>query len=219
MVSPGYIPGPLVIPGVAEVRLKWMLANGRLVTNVLHASHAGGFAPTSAMANTIMNALVASGGWTGYHPHLADTTALQGIDIRDLNTANLVAWPSTVDAAAGTGTGDPLPQEVALVVSLRTALTGRRNRGRTYLTGFDTLQVDAQGHATGALTAAAEAFMLAVYAALFSSGLTMCIAQRAHAEYVSPFTGLTVPAEPAGHQTVLTMVVPDNVFDSQRRRK
>lgn len=64
---------------------------------------------------------------------------------------------STITAPnVGTGTGAPLPYEVAMCVTLRTAFPqsggvshGRRNRGRTYLGGLHTSCLASQGRFSG----------------------------------------------------------------------
>ncbi len=53
----------------------------------------------------------------------------------------------------------------------------------------------------------------------FAEGVALTIANRAHADYTSAFTGELVPAEVAGFNDVISISARDNVFDSQRRRK
>jgi hypothetical protein len=216
--TPGYIAGPLVIPLTFQLRLIWQLANGKVATNVLHAIVADGTDPSVAMANTILGNLVADAATDTYLAFLTTTTALQFIDIRDIRTPAQAAFQSTGPAAPGTGVLHALPEEVALVCTLRTALAGRAHRGRVYLSGFDASGLTAEGHATPGLTAAAQAFVeqLALYMA--GEGLALGVGHRGHAEYVNA-VGNTVAAEAAGTDLVTQVVVRDNVFDSQRRRK
>jgi hypothetical protein len=220
--SPGYIPGPLIVPNAWHMRLLWTLPNGRKASNVLGVNVPTGVTPTVADATNVMNEIVASAAWTALHPFLHADTSLDGIGLRNLQAASGVERLSTPPAAAGTGVANALPEEVALVVSLLTDGAGRRNRGRVYLTGFDTSGLDTDGTATAGLATAAENFITAVGAALVTGigvDYQLGLINRAHDSYVSPFTGLTVAAEPAGIRLVIEALVRDRVFDSQRRRK
>ncbi len=217
--SPGYIPGPLVIPQCVEVVLEWVLSNGKKTSNVLHAFNFVPVAINAALADLIFTNILAQPEWTAYAGRLPTTTALQGVKLRDLNVALGPLVESTSAAGPGTGGTDPIPQGSALVVSLKSSTAGRTGRGRVYLSGFDISQLDAQGHAIAGLTADALAFVQMVAAQLLGQSLNLCIANRAHAAYVSPATGLMVPAAAAGTTIVDTVIVEDNVFDSQRRRK
>src|SRR6266699_4069889 len=213
MPSPGYIPGPLVIPDTLQVRLLWILPNGKASTNVLHATSLGIFG--LAEINAVFGDVKLDARTTTYLAFLAATTALQAMDIRDLRAANFPLIQSDTPAAAGTGIGNALPEEVSLVVTERTALAGRAHRGRVYLTGFDDSAIDAAGHAVAGLTAAALGFVQAVSDAMAANGLVLSIGHRGHAAYVNA-AGNPVPAEAAGSDPVETLVVLDNIFDSQR---
>lgn len=107
-----------------------------------------------------------------------------------------------ITGVAGTGGGNQLPQEVAVVASLRTALASRRGRGRMYL----------PAPAYGALTSASRldttirddiAQAMSTYLDTdVTTGLFSCVASA---------TGTLL-------STVLEVRVGD-VFDSQRRRR
>jgi hypothetical protein len=217
--SPGYIPGPLVIPQCLEVRLKWTLPNDRLATNVLHAFLDTGATIPTGLADTLFAGISTSGAFTALAVYLSDATLFTSIDVKDLRVAGGTISESTGVAVAGTDTTNALPEEVALAVTLRTAFSGRAFRGRTYLAGFGTAAIDATGHAVTGLVTAAQGFMQDVSDQMFAAGTALVVAQRGHAAYTSPFTGNTVPAENAGVQFVTSISVRDNLFDSQRRRK
>jgi len=219
MPTPGYIPGPLVIPGVIEVILRWALPNGKLVSNVLHGENLGPVPVDPALAQALFAGIVGDAAWTTYAAHIATTAALQRVDVRDLNVALAPLFESTGAAAAGTDAFFPVPEGVALVATLKAAIAGRSGRGRVYLPGFGVDNVDAQGHAIAGLTGDAVGFVQLVSDQIFAAGMFMTIATRAHAAYVSPATGLMVPALAAGSNRVTQITVEDNVFDSQRRRK
>jgi len=218
MSSPGYIAGPLVIPLTWQVRLAWILPNGRLATNVLHAIVPDGGTPGSDTCNAIFDDIAAATETTAYFAFLAATTALQFLDIRDLREPELALVQSTSAAVPGTGTLHALPEEVSLVCTLRSALAGRAHRGRIYLTGYDASAIDTAGHAVAGLTAAATAWVNMVKETFLGHGIAMGIGHRGHAEYVNA-KGQTVAAEAPGTDLVTSALVQDNIFDSQRRRK
>lgn len=217
--SPGYHRGPLVIPGCVEVVLRWAMANSRFATNVLHAENSFSVGVNEGLCNAIFDFIAADARWTAYALCLNSGTGLQQVKIRNLDVALAPQFESTSTQIIGTGTAGTVPESVALVVTLKSAVAGRTGRGRTYLTGFDTDFVDGNGHATSGLTAAATDFMKCVSDALVASSLDLCVAHREHDEYTSPSTGLTVLASPASTARVEQIIVQDNVFDSQRRRK
>jgi hypothetical protein len=62
---------------------------------------------------------------------------------------DLKAATSTTGAGVGLVTGDPLPQNCAVLVRKRGAILGRKTRGRFYLPGLRESQVDGLGVITG----------------------------------------------------------------------
>ncbi len=217
--SPGYIPGPLVIPQTAELRLLWTLPNGKRSSNVLHAIVADGFTWDDSQATAIMEAIAASAEWADLHPFLCIATELNAIEIKDLRLANAGGFLSDAATIIGTSAADALPEGVAFCVSLRTAQTGRSFRGRVYLGGFSEEATQANGHADTGVSGACAGFVEAVRTAMGAEGFEMAIGHRGHAEYISPITGLTVAAEAAGSVVVNRVTWNDDIFDSQRRRK
>jgi hypothetical protein len=217
--SPGYIPGPLVIPGVVEVILPWQLPNGKVAHNVLHVDNPTSLNIDVPLCDTVFAAIAADARTTTYLGDISTVVQLNGVEMRDLNTALSPLFVSTAAAIPGTQAAHPIPETAALVVTLKTAVAGRSGRGRAYLTGIAVSGVDASGHADAGTTADAEAFMQGVSDALFASSLFLCVAHRAHAAYTSPNTGNLIPASGASSAGVVSIKVEDNVFDSQRRRK
>ena len=218
MTSPGYIPGPFVIPGACEVQLVWNLANSKEAHNVLHAEFDFGTVIDSGLCDAILGGINVDTRTTAYLPFLAATTALAAIRIRSMDTALQPQFESTINGVSGTGVLGAVPEQVALVCSLKAAFTGRSGRGRVYLTGFDPVAVGGSGRATTALITAATGFVQAVSDALFPNGLHLAIATRGHSAYTSPATGAIVPATTNTSTLVQSLKVENDVFDSQRRR-
>lgn len=213
----GAIGGPKIIPQCAEITLNWFLADGKLAHNVLHGRYAGGYAGTQAQANSILTGLTQGGAWTALAAFIAPTTGFGSVSLRNIAVADQPIITSTVGGSVGTSTGTELPDEIAVVVTKRTALTGRANRGRIYIPGWATNSV-----ATGNVVAAAAVTALNNWAAtikttLAAQGYTFVIGQVERKAYVGD-TGTSHPARLAGTVEVTTTEVRDNHFDSQRRR-
>lgn len=79
--------------------------------------------------------------------------------------ANSQGWVVPVTTVVGASNTDPLPNEVALVVSLRTEFIGRSNRGRTYHCGF---VEDANGQPSGG-AARPDATMIGTFATAYNT--------------------------------------------------
>lgn len=213
----GRIPGAIIIPNCIAIRLIWSLANARTAYNVLHGSVAGGFTPTSTIAEAIFTALKASAGWTSFRANVNTGISLAGLDLRDLRSANQPIVASTSAASAGTGAGTALPPGDAICVTLRTAGAGRGFRGRVYLPGLDSTALAAGGVASAGTVTNATAFVTAVQAALSGQAITMALAQPARQQYTGS-TGAVHPARPAAVQPITSIVTRNNVIDHQRRR-
>lgn len=215
--DPGYIGGPEVIPGVARIYLRWVLGDGKQGLNVLHGRYTGPFHGSPTEANAILTSLSSGAQWTALAAHLAPTMALNQVWIQDVNTAGQPIIVSTSPGANGTSTGTELPDETAVVITLRTGGIGRENRGRMYVPGWATTAL-----ATGNVVAAAAVTALTNWGSIISGVLTAQgyqwgVGHRARAAYTG-VTGTQHPARPAGLVPIQTIVVRDNHWDSQRRR-
>lgn len=217
MADGGHIPGAVVIPNCIQVRLIWTLPNTKTVYNVMHASVAGGFTATGAVAQAAFTALVAAAGWTSWKAQVNSGVTLAGLDLRDMRALNQPIVGSTTGAQAGTGAGTALPPGDALVVTLRTAQAGRGFRGRVYLPGLDSGALAAGGVASGTATTNATAFVTAVQTALTGQGMTLAIGQ-AHRQQYTGTKGAVHPDRPAAVVPVTLILVRNTIIDHQRRR-
>jgi hypothetical protein len=84
-----------------------------------------------------------------------DDTQLDAITVYDLGSTSAAGIVTSGLPTWGDGGTDPLPPEVALVVSHRTATRGRSGRGRSYFAGF-TEQTNVGGAPSPVLTSAME---------------------------------------------------------------
>jgi len=144
--------------------------------------------------------------WTAIRDLYPNTIAWTGIHIAVILEDGTVG--TSLDRLAspnvGHATGNPTPNEVSMVASLRTASSTRRTRGRMYLPGLAVNSLTDQGRwvTEDCQTIADEtAAMLAV---LVSDGET-------NTAVVASATG--------GIFTPVTRVAVGNVPDSQRRRR
>ncbi len=212
----GAIGGPVVIPSVAEISIVWTLAGGKQGHCVLHGRYTGTFAGTVAQATAIHQALTGNSQFTAFNSHLAPTTLLQAVGIRDLNTPFQGQFLGAGTVVAGSGPSPALPNEVALVATLHTALSGRANRGRMYTPGWNTASVVADNTVLPAAMTDYQAWCNIIQGALNASGYQLVIGQKARQAYTGT-TGTAHPARPAGSVPVTSIFVRDNHWDSQRR--
>jgi hypothetical protein len=217
-VDPGRIPGPIIIPNAIQVNLVWNLASGKQVVNVLHGQVAAGFNATSAVAQAVYAAIIASGQWTSWAAFLHTTDQFAAVQIRDLRTGSQPLVQSTGAAVSGTGAGVALPPGVSMTITLRTASAGRNFRGRVYLPGLDSGAFVA---GTGAFSAGAQTagvnFITEVQTALNASGITLSIANPARQAYTGR-KGAAHTARSAAIVNVTSIVSRLSAATSQRRR-
>lgn len=198
----------LIVAGAAQGRLIWSL-NGQLYAlNVIGVVNSGGVAITQALTNTIGTAIKSVFTSSAFDTNVHSTVSLANFGLRDIRTANQPEYVDTGAAVAGTGVGDLLPLQVALCITLRTALSGASYRGRMYLCGFNEANNTAAGVLNG--TTASLAFVAGIKSSLQASALDLGVLSRP--------APLATPAR-AGHITTVTAIVArDAVWDTQRRR-
>lgn len=193
-------------PNVVEVHFRGTF-DGERVENRIHVDCLT--EPTAAICQSIA---AAAGAWwvaeaKGY---AASNVYMREVYCKSLHEANAAeATYVFTPASAGTATGDSLPNNVSLAISLRTGLTGRSARGRWFWYGFTEGQVDASrvnpttvGILQGALTQ-----LLADITALGYLWI-VCSFRTNNA----PRTGGPV------YFPITVITIVDPVVDSQRRR-
>lgn len=198
----------LIVPNAAQMRLIWALGGQLYALNVLGVVNAGAVAITQALTNTIGAAIKTGMTSSGLASAVHTTVTLVNVGLRDVRTANAAEFLDTGGAVAGTLTGDILPPQIAIVVTLRTAQAGRSFRGRVYLPGF----AEGTNSAAGVSTAgtAPVGFITALKAALVTSGLDLGVLSRPAPDALPPRAGFITP--------VTAIVMRDTVWDTQRRR-
>lgn len=215
--DPGHIGGPVVIPSVAQVVLRWALTDGRPANNVLYGHYTSGFTPTTTIANNILTGLTTGALWTALAAFMPTTGGLTQVILRDVSVANQPQVPSTAAGQLGTSASPALPDETALVTTLRTAKSGPQNRGRMFTPNFATNSLGAAGVASAGLVTALQNWVNNFPTILSGQGLSLSIGQPARAAYTGS-TGTQHPARAAQSTPVTVLTVRDNHWDTIRRR-
>ncbi len=217
LTDPGYDRADHVIPNCIQVVVDWALEDGKLAHNVLHGRVSGSFTPTAPVAQAIFSALSASLGPSGLSLQLATTTLMTGVTLRDLRVANMPLVASTGASVPGLAAGEAMPNEVAAVITLRTAFAGRSARGRIYVPGFSVSSTAAGNVMSPATVAALTSWGNSIPGTFSSNGLTFCLGLPHRLAYVSA-AGTPHAERLATTLDVTSQVVRDNHWDSQRRR-
>lgn len=204
----------LVVPNTVQVRLIWRAGGVDYAVNVIHFRNSNSIAVDQALATGIASDVATAWGLAGGGSGggvINSSTAIDRVTVRNIAVANQPEFSATVTGAAGAGTTDILPRQVALVVTLRTALAGRSFRGRVYVPGFHELANDSTGRATTAARTFAEGLILNIRQQLSVRGLLMgVVSTRAN--------GAPRPTNIITDVTTGGVVVRDGTWDNQRRR-
>ncbi len=146
--------------------------------------------------------------WSGVHLNEIVCTDLTSATGPQTTTASTVDDHGQIDDV-------PLPTNVSLAVSFRTANRGRSFRGRNYFVGI------VEGQKSGANTVGDELItgLVDAYTALtdIASGFdaTWVVVSRFHGVTSA---GVPIPRSAGISTEIETVLVVDNVIDSQRRR-
>ena len=112
------------------IRYSGALPSGERWSTGVHVSGSAALSDVVTDAVTAATAL-----WLDLVTHYTAATTLDTATVYELDpgTGKSVSRDEASMSHAGTASGSPLPQEVAVVASLRTATTGPAGRGRLYL--------------------------------------------------------------------------------------
>lgn len=207
----------MVIPNGIRILVNYSLESGRVGHVIWGASVSAGFTPTTAIATAIFTALTTGAQFTALNAFFSTTNLITGVQLLDIRTPNQPLVSSTGGAVAGASASPSMPNEVSVVVTLRTGRTGPSGRGRSYIPGWATNALGA-----GNVVAAAAVTALGNWAATWSGilsaqGLTFSLALPARAAYTG-VTGTQHPARSANMLAITSTQVRDNHWDTQRRR-
>jgi hypothetical protein len=212
------VKGPVVIPNGAQVKFKWLL-DGQPCSNVQHGSIlVGPVAP--GIAETIMQSLLSAAGFTAWLGKISPTTTFVGVEVKDLRTAyQPTLVNTTLTSVPGTSVGTHGAGNAAVVVTERTAQSGKGFVGRVYLLGVTNDNWSDSRHFAATLNPFAGNLVTAMHTAMSAGGITWGIGQRALQANATPGAppNLAV-ARPASIIPGVSVAVIDQRIDSQRRR-
>lgn len=210
------VAGPVVIPQAAIVKLHWQ-NSGESFTNAFTFRIATAGAIDGTLAELLFAQYKTQFTSSGFAAQCADNTTFTGVSVKDVRQANMPEFMSSGAAApGGDATGD-LPEQVALVITERTARSGREFRGRVYFGGLGLVaQADAR-HFTGTATSTAKAFLDGIMSTSAGQGLQLGVGQRA-LQAGEDANHNPLPARAAQVVDVVATEARDNRIDTQRRR-
>jgi hypothetical protein len=202
----------LTIPSTVQVSILWGNV-GAQARNVTHGTITAGTSVDVTMANSILASLVSLQASSGLQAQLAGQGGIEGVTVRDLRDVDFAELISTLPGSPGTAAGEPMPQQIASVISLKTAKAGKHNRGRMYIPGWSEDANDVGAVMTAAAQAALQAFADGLQGAYLSGLVTLGVAQR-------PLYDLDtcVITTPGVTNAVTQAVVRNGFWDTQRRR-
>ena len=205
------------IPQCIEVVLAWTLEDGKTAHNVLHGRYSGSYPGTVAMANALLTGLTTGTAWTNMATFMSTTSGLVVLTLRDLNLPNQPLISNTAPGALGTSVSAALPNETAIVITLRTAKAGRAFRGRIYVPGWATNGLGSGNVIAAALVTDINAWANTIPTVFTSQGLTFAIGQHSRVAYTSPI-GTPHPKRDPTTVDITSQSVKDNHWDTIRRR-
>lgn len=145
----------VAVPSGVEVVTVQQQPNSDACLNVLHYTGSGDFI-LEADANDIADAI-----HTAWAAHMQAVTAggsfFRYVLVKDMSSVPWITYRFDYDTE-GASAGSALPEQLALCVSLRTAVGGRRGRGRIFLGGPFTETENVAGVPTTAFKTAAAAY-------------------------------------------------------------
>jgi hypothetical protein len=138
---------------------------------------------------------------------VATAVTMETIESTDMRAADGPQLVANVGVAGLNGT-NRLPPGTALCVSLRTGLTGRSNRGRTYLGGFCEDVNDSEGQPQANLVSHCESYITDIITGSDAAGYPLAVVS----------TILNNEPRATAKVTDVETAVADRVWDRQKRR-
>jgi hypothetical protein len=201
-----------VLPGVVRATASGNIAGGGRWSNTWHFRRADLGDPDLALI-TLLHVPLAAFYVGQIMPNCPAATTIGNIDYTTLDgVSGAFSLPVS---AVGSGGGDVLPAEVAEVLTIRTALRGRQNRGRLFFPAFTQGAFDGAGHIVAGTAGATVAAMVAMAAAAGLEGWQHGVGS--YGPYVDPVTHALVPGTP--HFTQASSYSMDLLADVIRSRK
>lgn len=155
-----------VMPGWFLARLQWQWAAGQQADTLLSFDGTSAALPTAtSLANALATHLNSASPPQKFEGVTSTKLTLASVVVDD-RRAMPISQAIAVVGRVGVQATDPLPRQVALVTTFRTALIGRRYRGRVYNLGNVEGQSDANGEPIAGLAAAYDTIYTNLQAAM-----------------------------------------------------
>jgi len=135
-------------------------------------------------------------------PRLSNSTRLVLVSAKDLSVQNglVIDYTGQPLPVSGGAMGQPLPSNIAVVLSLRTGRAGRSFRGRIYLGGFSELQSDGNFMPAGLLEQLRQGLLQVIDG--LSTGSRQVVVVSRYAEKQPRAVGLVTPVTSVLARTV-----------------
>jgi len=202
------------IAGGAEAVIHLQLAGQDIENTLWFVSELGTVTATDCQA---LGEALANWVDENYLPQLPEAVTGNFIAVRAQDVEGGPGFDVGLLGSAGGIVDDPMPNEVTLAISFRTAGTGRGSRGRNYVAGLPRSNVTGNLVDSALITNLVTAYAN-INVQVAATGFVHAVMHR-----FSGFTivdGKKVPTPPSAGvaQPVLAYIVADNVVDAQRRR-
>jgi hypothetical protein len=206
----------LEVDNAGLLRLVWSASGIPFAVNVLGISGTATSPVTQAKVNTLAVGIASQVTTSGLGAQQHPSITLSTIGVRNIDVPSQLELLGVFTPAVATGTGNALPPQTALVVTIRTTLAGPRFRGRSYIPGWADSANDINGTATAAARTAAGAFLTNVGSLIAGEGWFPAVISRP--VYSTPPAIPPVLIRPGLFTNATAFVVRDLVWDTQRRR-
>lgn len=196
----------VAIPNVVQVEIRALKALQHIENRIfIKLAAPATSSDLVTLANVVITPLVAN--WL---PNLPQDLNITEIVLTAMDTENGIQLTAPFPApTGGQAIGEPLPNNDTICVSLRTGFRGRNARGRLYWLGLTIEQVS-----TNTLDTTPSANIVAAVESLRTNitgaSATWVVVSRFNNGVLRPEGPVTFP--------ITTVLLTDNVVDSQRRR-
>ena len=207
-----------IIENSAQLKIFW--ANGtRQWQNVYGMLGSPTMVPniTQALVDALFTAIKARAETTTILGMMPTTTQLVACSVRDLRNEAMAEIKSAGTPAAGTGTGDLLPLNNAVCVTIRTAKAGKSFRGRSYIAGWNEAQNDGTGRMNQTTADAAKGFITGIGQA-FGAPFQAQLAVLSFARDAETIPAKVITGKSSFSNGVTLLESRNLKWESQRRR-
>jgi hypothetical protein len=208
---------PLIVTAGCQFKMYWDV-EGITVLNVFGGRATGTGTVTSVSAQAVADVVSGAFASAGLAGLMGDGVHLLRVGQRDVRTANQAEFFGTATGDGTDGGGQIMPRSNGVVVTLRTALSGKFFRGRSYMTGFTEPQNIDGALISPSVITACEGFWDAIRTNLTATGWNLSILSPALPARPNHDGSAELPAWPGANTPVISVEVRNSIWGSQRRR-